>query len=144
MANKPHYSKEPYYVVISGESSGGGESMRFISGEGEPGADVGAPGDVYLNTSTGDLYTNKNGNWTLELNLKGPSGPKGDPGANGKDGADGAAGAKGDKGDAGLQGPQGEQGPKGDTGEKGADGFGTEAQYNDIIARLEALENPEA
>ena len=145
MANKPHYSKEPYYVVISGESNGGGGgSMRFISGEGEPGADVGAPGDVYLNTSTGDLYTNKNGNWTLELNLKGPSGPKGDPGANGKDGADGAAGAKGDKGDTGLQGPQGEQGPKGDTGEKGADGFGTEAQYNDIIARLEALENPGA
>ena len=147
MANKPHYSKEPYYVVISGESSGGGGSMRFISGEGEPGADVGAPGDVYLNTSTGDLYTNKNGNWTFELNLKGPSGPKGDPGANGKDGADGAAGAKGDKGDpgdTGLQGPPGEQGPKGDTGEKGADGFGTEAQYNDIIARLEALENPEA
>ena len=59
-------------------------------------------------------------------------------------------GEKGDKGDAGLQGPpgvdgkDGGQGPKGDTGEKGADGFGTEAQYNDIIARLEALENPEA
>ena len=31
---------------------------------------------------------------------------------------------------AGVQGP------------KGADGFGTEAQYNDIIARLEALEAP--
>ena len=41
------------------------------------------------------------------------------------DGADGAKGAKGDKGDPGAD---------------GADGFGTEAQYNDIIARLEALE----
>ena len=97
--------------------------MRFISGEGEPGTDVGAPGDVYLNTTTGDLYTNKNGNWSLEMNLKGPAGPKGDPGADGKDGADGA---------------------KGDPGEDGVDGFPTEAQWNALVARVEALENPEA
>ena len=32
------------------------------------------------------------------------------------------------------------KGAKGDTGAKGADGFGTESQYNDIIARLERLE----
>ena len=51
------------------------------------------------------------------------------PGPAGADGADGAQGPKGDKGDPGAD---------------GADGFGTEAQYNDIIARLEALENPEA
>lgn len=44
-------------------------------------------------------------------------------------------------------GPKGEPGPKGDKGDKGEpgadgkDGFGTEEQYNDIIARLEALEN---
>lgn len=31
----------------------------------------------------------------------------------------------------------------GEQGEKGADGFATEAQYNDIISRLEALENAE-
>ena len=64
--------------------------------------------------------------------------------------AAGAAKAtKGDKGDPGEEGPrgpegpEGPQGPKGDTGAAGADGadgFGTEAQYNDIIARLEALE----
>ncbi|WP_434786867.1 hypothetical protein [Bacillus velezensis] len=46
----------------------------------------------------------------------------------------GNAGPKGDKGDPGPQ------GPKGDTGPKGADGFGTKAQYDDIIARLKALE----
>ena len=57
---------------------------------------------------------------------EGPQGPKGDPGTPGTPGADGAKGAKGDKGDP------------------GAAGFGTEAQYNDIIARLEALETPEA
>ena len=58
---------------------------------------------------------------------EGPQGPKGDPGT---PGADGAKGAKGDKGDPGTPGTD------------GADGFGTEAQYNDIIARLEALETP--
>lgn len=55
------------------------------------------------------------------------------------------AGVKGDKGDPGAdgaQGPKGDTGAKGAKGDPGADGFGTEAQYNDIIARLEALENP--
>ena len=56
---------------------------------------------------------------------QGPVGPEGPQGPAGADGADGAKGAKGDKGDPGAD---------------GADGFGTEAQYNDIIARLEALE----
>ena len=60
---------------------------------------------------------------------QGPKGDKGDKGDPGTPGADGAKGAKGDKGD---------------TGAPGADGFGTETQYNDIIARLEALETPEA
>lgn len=36
---------------------------------------------------------------------------------------------------------KGAKGDKGATGEKGADGFGTQEQYNDIISRLEALEN---
>src|SRR5690625_3307354 len=50
------------------------------------------------------------------------------------------------RGEQGLPGSQGEPGPAGQDGTNGtnsADGFGTEAQYNDIIARLEALENPE-
>lgn len=43
-------------------------------------------------------------------------------------------GGKGEKGDMGAQ------GPKGDKGDTGAAGFGTQEQYNDIIARLNALE----
>ena len=42
-----------------------------------------------------------------------------------------------------LKGPKGEKGTNGAKGEKGDKGFGTEAQYNDIIARLEALESKE-
>lgn len=59
-----------------------------------------------------------------------------------------AKAAKGDTGPEGPEGPEGPQGPKGDTGADGtdgadgADGFGTETQYDDIIARLEALETP--
>ena len=77
------------------------------------------------------------------IDVAGEPGPKGEPGAKGD------TGAKGDKGDPGEQGPQGDagaKGAKGDTGAQGpagADGFGTEAQYNDIIARLEALEATE-
>lgn len=119
--SKPYFSKEPYHVkTIDGSAGGGGGCMRFLTGQGEPSEDEGMPGDVYLDTDSGDLYTNKNGVWELEINLKGP---KGDPGEDGKDGEDG------------------EQGPKGDKGDPGEDGFGTEEQYNDIISRLEALED---
>ena len=53
----------------------------------------------------------------------------------------GKDGAQGPKGEQGVAGKDGAQGPKGEQGVAGKDGFGTEAQYNDIIARLEALEN---
>lgn len=74
---------------------------------------------------------------------EGPQGPRGEAGAKGDTGA---KGAKGDTGEQGPQGDPGAKGAKGDTGAQGpagADGFGTEAQYNDIIARLEALEAAE-
>ena len=69
---------------------------------------------------------------------KGDKGDKGDPGD------EGPQGPKGDKGDPGADGAKGDKGDPGTPGADGADGFGTEAQYNDIIARLEALEAPEA
>ena len=73
------------------------------------------------------------------IDVAGEKGAKGDKGEPGVAGADGAKGAKGDKGDAGAPGADGKDGAQ---GPPGADGFGTEAQYNDIIARLEALEAP--
>ena len=53
----------------------------------------------------------------------------------------GEPGEPGPKGDTGDPGPQGEQGP---AGTDGADGFPTEQQWNDLVARVEELENPEA
>src|SRR5699024_9562582 len=70
------------------------------------------------------------------LDVAGEKGPKGDPGAKGAKGDPGAAGPKGDPG---AKGDTGATGPKGDPG---ADGFGTEAQYNELVARIEALETP--
>lgn len=74
---------------------------------------------------------------TIEL-TPGPQGPEGPPGEKG---------AKGDKGDPGADGKDGAKGDKGDKGEPGADGkdgFPTEAQWNDLVARVEALEAPQA
>jgi len=105
MANKPYYSKEPYYV------SGGG---------------TGEPGKSAYEIAVENGFEGDEQAWLASLvgprglqGIEGPAGEQGPPGTPGKDGADGA------------------QGPA------GVDGFGTEAQYNDIIARLEALENSE-
>lgn len=70
---------------------------------------------------------------------KAAKGDKGDPGATG---AKGDKGDKGDQGEPGTPGTAGAKGATGAAGADGADGFGTEVQYNDIIARLEALEAP--
>lgn len=75
---------------------------------------------------------------------EGPQGPQGEQGSEGLQGPEGPKGAKGDPGAdstvAGPEGPQGPEGPRGPAGADGADGFGTEAQYNDLVARIEALE----
>ena len=63
---------------------------------------------------------------------QGPAGPKGDTGE------PGPAGAKGTKGD------KGEPGAAGAKGDKGEPGFPTEEQWNALVARVEALETPEA
>ena len=66
---------------------------------------------------------------------KGDKGDKGDPGEQGPPGTDGAKGAKGDKGDPGTPGAK---------GDKGDPGFPTEEQWNALVARVDALETPEA
>ena len=55
-----------------------------------------------------------------------------------------AKAAKGDKGDKGDPGADGAKGDKGDPGADGADGFPTEVEWNALVARVEALETPEA
>jgi len=111
-------------VTIVGGGTGG-TSVKFLSGAVAPTVDKGADGDIYLNTANGNLHQKVSGAWTLLMNLKG---------------ATGATGATGAQGIQGIQGVKGDKGDTGATGAKGADGFGTQTQYNDIIARLTALE----
>ena len=68
----------------------------------------------------------------------GPQGPEGPAGPKGDTGEPGPAGAKGAKGD------KGEPGAAGAKGDKGDPGFPTEEQWNALVARVEALETPEA
>lgn len=75
-----------------------------------------------------ELNRIENGIATIEL-TPGPKGAKGDPGADG---------AKGDKGDPGAK------GDPGTPGTDGTDGFPTEAQWDALVARVDALEAPPA
>ena len=92
-------------------------------------------GDLFIDTSNGDLHWYSGGSWSQLVNLRqgppGPQGPKGDAGDTGPTGATGPQGAQGERGDkgdrgdqgptgatgaTGPQGPQGERGPQGETG----------------------------
>ena len=75
---------------------------------------------------------------------EGPAGPKGDAGEPGPAGAKGAKGDKGEPGAAGAKGDKGEPGAAGAKGDKGDPGFPTEEQWNALVARVDALETPEA
>src|SRR5690606_37704865 len=69
--------------LLQNAGGGGGGGMRFHFGTGAPDASLGAPGDVYLNTSNGEFCLNQNGTWNQIGNLRGPQGPQGpegDPG----------------------------------------------------------------
>ena len=73
-----------------------------------------------------------------EPGAKGDTGPQGPAGPKGDTGEPGPAGAKGAKGD------KGEPGAAGAKGDKGEPGFPTEEQWNALVARVDALETPEA
>lgn len=90
-----HKKKEYVQRVIAEISNvneiggGGGSTMRFLFGETNPTANDGQPGDVFLNTETGDIFINNNGTWSNQGNLKGPKGDKGDQGDEGPQGPPG-------------------------------------------------------
>ena len=71
----------------------------------------------------------------------GPKGDKGDPGEPGPKGDKGETGPAGTDGAKGVKGDPGTPGTKGD---KGDPGFPTEEQWNALVARVDALETPEA
>ena len=66
--------------------------MRFWIETRDPTSADGHPGDVWLNSDSGDLFKNENGTWNLKGNLMGPQGPQGEQGPQGPPGADGEDG----------------------------------------------------
>jgi len=88
-------------------------------------------GDLYLRTSTSDIYKKIDGEWALTMNIMGAEGVDGAVGERGLTGATGATGAVGplgprgqvgETGAIGAQGIQGIQGVKGEMGDVGATG----------------------
>ena len=112
MANKPHYSKEPYFISGGGGAGQPGKSAYEIAVE------QGFEGDeqAWLESLKGE---------------KGDPGPQGPPGADGKDGEQGPPGADG------KDGADGEQGPPGPPGKDAEPQF-TQEQVDALLALLDA------
>ncbi len=79
-----------------GEDGAPGEDgATWRSGAGAPDDSLGADGDFYLDTSTGDAYKRGDGDYTKVASLTGPAGKNGEDGTDGIDGTDGADGTDG-------------------------------------------------
>ena len=77
-------------------------------------------GDMYLNTSTCNVYKASAANsWVYVCNIRGAIGATGAQGATGPQGPAGPQGPKGDTGATGAQGPRGATGPQGPAGLNG-------------------------
>ena len=72
----------------TGES--GTDGATWLTGSGTPDNTLGKDGDLYLDTSTSDVYQKEDGTWTLITNIKGETGADGDTGDTGEAGTDGA------------------------------------------------------
>ena len=52
----------------------GRDGKDILNGTSDPTSETGKEGDKYVNTTTGDIFVKKNGQWEREGNLKGPKG----------------------------------------------------------------------
>ena len=107
-------SEEDIYDGLDGNN--GQDGKDILSGTSDPTSETGKEGDKYVNTTTGDIFVKKNGQWEREGNLKGPKGDKGE------DGATGAAGQNGQNGQNGRDGKDilsGTSDPTSETGKEG-------------------------
>lgn len=136
---KPHFSVLPLQVSGGGSGASGKSAYEIAVENGFEGDE-----QEWLDSLVGPQGERGPAGEQGPVGERGPIGEQGPQGPEGPQGEQGLQGEQGPQGEQGLQGPQGPAGTNGTDGVNGADGFGTEAQYNDIIARLEALENPEA
>lgn len=79
----------------------GTRGSLWYKGNGTPSNGSYNVGDMYLNTTNGDVYRYEGSQWIYSGNIRGPQGLKGDTGAQGPQGIPGQQGSQGPKGDAG-------------------------------------------
>ena len=89
------------------ESIRGADGSTFRAGTTDPANTDGNNGDIYVNTTTWDVFLKIGGAWSSLGNIRGP---QGEPGADGKDGVDGKDGKDGIDGKDGKDGIDGEDG----------------------------------
>ncbi|GEM_PF-403298 len=83
--------------IISGED--GKDGSIWFTGSGAPGSGIVAKaGDLYLDSSTSNVYKYSGSSWSLEVNIKGAAGADGSDGQDGEDGEDGEDGQDGEDG----------------------------------------------
>ena len=102
-------SEEDIYDGLDGQNG-----KDILSGTTDPTSETGKEGDKYVNTTTGDIFVKKNGQWEREGNLKGPKGDKGETGAAGQNGENGQNGRDGKDILSGTSDPTSETGKEGD------------------------------
>lgn len=97
------------------DGTNGADGSAILKGTGAPPANLGADGDLYLDTASRDVYQKSGGAWTVITNLSGgPPGAKGDPGAQGDPGTDGTNGTNGSNVRSGAGAPAAGLGAAGD------------------------------
>ncbi len=70
----------------------GEDGSLWLTGTSKPIDSLGKEGDMYLNTSNGDVYQKEESGWTLKMNIKGEDGEDGKDGLNGSSGSQGRPG----------------------------------------------------
>lgn len=70
----------------------GADGTSLLAGTADPTIDQGNNGDIYINTTSWDIFTKVAGSWTKVGNIMGPKGKDGVDGKDGKDGTDGEDG----------------------------------------------------
>src|SRR5699024_10141172 len=95
-------------------------------------------GNIYYHTGNGNVYEVTDTGTNIVIGKW-----RGEDGTDGQDGAPFTYDDFTPEQLEGLKGDKGDKGEKGDKGDDGADGFPTESQWDDLVARVEALENQE-
>ena len=70
----------------------GKDGSTWLTGTSKPADTLGKVGDMYLNTTNGDVYQKEEAGWTLKMNIKGEDGEDGKDGLNGSTGSQGKPG----------------------------------------------------